>query len=240
MSERIEQGLRATGAETQIAQRIEKLRGEFPGNPLLPEVEWLAGQYVRLQQRFDKITAISDRLQAQVLEMNRVLQEQVISDPLTGLMNRPGLLERLYAECARLAREHTPFGLLMLDIDHFKAINDAYGHHVGDQVLVDVAAALRSHMRPYDVFSRWGGEEFLLLLPAVAMETLAELAERLRVAVHGVSVQGVEQAPPVRVSIGLYLCSIEEDPAESVRKADSALYLAKKGGRDRVAVYMPA
>lgn len=220
-----------------IAQRVARIAQEHAGNPLLAEVEWLAAQYQRLQQRFDKITAISDRLQAQVLEMNKVLQEQVISDPLTGLMNRAGLLERLNAECARLTREHTPFGLLMLDIDHFKAINDAFGHHVGDQVLVDVAAALREHMRPYDVFSRWGGEEFLLLLPAIEPGPLLELAQRLRIAMHRLTVQGIEQAPPVRISVGLYLCAVEEDPAESVRKADSALYQAKKLGRDRVEIY---
>jgi len=224
-------------ADSVIAQRLARIAQEHAGNPLLPEIEWLALQYQRLQQRFDKITAISDRLQGQVLEMNKVLQEQVISDPLTGLMNRAGLIERLNAECARLAREHTPFGLLMLDIDHFKAINDAFGHHVGDQVLVDVAATLRQHMRAYDVFSRWGGEEFLLLLPAIEADPLLELAQRLRMAMHEVQVHGVDNAPPVRVSIGLYLCSVEEDAAESVRKADSALYQAKKRGRDRVEIY---
>ncbi len=220
-----------------VAQRVARIAQEHADNALLPEVEWLAAQYQRLQQRFDKITAISDRLQAQILEMNKVLQEQAISDPLTGLMNRAGLLERLNAECARLAREHTPFGLLMLDIDHFKAINDAYGHHVGDQVLIDVAATLRQHMRPYDVFSRWGGEEFLLLLPAIEPEPLVEFAQRLRTAMHQVTVHDIDPAAPVRVSMGLYLCAVEEDPAESVRKADSALYQAKKRGRDRVEVY---
>lgn len=224
-------------ADSVLVQRLEQALSQHQGHPLVAEIEWLALQYQRLQQRFDKITAMSDRLQAQVIEMNKVLQEQVISDPLTGLMNRAGLLERLNAECARLARERTPFGLLMLDIDHFKAINDAFGHHVGDQVLIDVAATLRGHMRPYDVFSRWGGEEFLLLLPAVEHDTLLALAQHLLEAVREIAVQGVEGAPAVRVSIGLYLCSIEEDPADSVRKADSALYLAKKAGRDRVTVY---
>jgi len=224
-------------ADGTIAQRIERALSEYGDHPLVAEIEWLAAQYQRLQQRFDKITAMSDRLQAQVMEMNKILQEQVISDPLTGLMNRAGLIERLNAECARLARERTPFGLLMLDIDHFKEINDAFGHHVGDQVLVDVAATLRAHMRPYDVFSRWGGEEFLLLLPAVELDALFDLAQRLLVAVRRVKVPGVDGAPPVRVSIGLYLCAIEEDPADSVRKADSALYQAKKAGRDRVIVY---
>jgi len=224
-------------SDAAVAQRLERVLSEYPEHPLNAEIEWLANQYQRLQQRFEKITAMSDRLQVQLMEMNKLLQEQVISDPLTGLMNRAGLQERLAAECARLAREHTPFGLLMLDLDHFKEINDALGHSVGDQVLVDVANTLRQHMRPYDVFSRWGGEEFLLLVPAVDHATLLALAQRLLEAVREISVHGFEHAPPVRVSIGLYLCSTEEDPADSVRKADSALYLAKNAGRDRIVIF---
>jgi len=232
-----EQSKKLAISDTAIAQRLEQALSGHEGHPLVAEIEWLATQYQRLQHRFDKITAMSDRLQAQLMEVNKVLQEQAISDPLTGLMNRAGLQERLAAECARLARGHTPFGLLMLDLDHFKDINDAFGHNVGDQVLVDVAHTLRQHMRPYDVFSRWGGEEFLLLVPAVDQETLLALAQRILEAVRDISVKGFDEAPPVRVSIGLYLCSTEEDPADSIRKADSALYLAKHAGRDRVVVF---
>lgn len=237
MNSQPERPVKIAISDASVAERLEHVLSGHDGHPLLAEIEWLAAQYQRLQQRFDKITAMSDRLQEQLMAMNKMLQEQVISDPLTGLMNRAGLQERLVAECARLAREHTPFGLLMLDLDHFKEINDAFGHSVGDQVLVDVAVVLRRHMRPYDVFARWGGEEFLLLLPAVDHETLLSTAQRLLEAVRGISVRGVGDMPSVRVSIGLYLCSVEEDPADSVRKADIALYLAKNAGRDRMMVF---
>ena len=224
-------------ADTHVAQRLERASEEFGDHPLLAELEWLAHQYQRLEARLDKITMMSDRLQLQVMDMNKVLQEQAISDPLTGLMNRNGLLDRLNAECARLVREHTAFGLLMLDLDHFKAINDAFGHHAGDQVLIAVAAALRQHMRPYDVFSRWGGEEFLLLVPAVEQTALEDLARRLLEAVRQVSVPGVPEVSEVRVSIGLYYCDQPESPADSVRKADIALYRAKEAGRDQVVTF---
>jgi len=225
-------------ADTHVAQRLERASEEFGDHPLLAELEWLAHQYQRLEARLDKITMMSDRLQLQVMDMNKVLQEQAISDPLTGLMNRNGLLDRLNAECARLVREHTAFGLLMLDLDHFKAINDAFGHHAGDQVLIAVAAALRQHMRPYDVFSRWGGEEFLLLVPAVEQTALEDLARRLLEAVRQVSVPGVPEVSEVRVSIGLYYCDQPESPADSVRKADIALYRAKEAGRDQVVTFV--
>jgi diguanylate cyclase (GGDEF)-like protein len=224
-------------ADTHVAQRLERAIEQFGDHPLLAELEWLAHQFQRLEARLDKITMMSDRLQSQVLDMNKVLQEQAISDPLTGLMNRNGLLDRLNAECARLVREHTAFGLLMLDLDHFKAINDAFGHHAGDQVLIAVAAALRQHMRPYDVFSRWGGEEFLLLVPAVEQSALEDLAQRLLEAVRQVSVPGVPEVSEVRVSIGLYYCDQPESPADSVRKADIALYRAKEAGRDQVVTF---
>jgi diguanylate cyclase (GGDEF)-like protein len=225
-------------SDTHVAQRLERASEEFGDHPLLAELEWLAHQYQRLEARLDKITMMSDRLQSQVLDMNKVLQEQAISDPLTGLMNRNGLLDRLNAECARLVREHTAFGLLMLDLDHFKAINDAFGHHAGDQVLIAVAATLRQHMRPYDVFSRWGGEEFLLLVPAVEQAALADLAQRLLEAVRQVSVPGVPEVREVRVSVGLYYCDQPESPADSVRKADIALYRAKGAGRDQVVTFV--
>jgi len=225
-------------ADTHVAQRLERASAQFSDHPLLAELEWLAHQYQRLEARLDKITLMSDRLQSQVMDMNKVLQEQAISDPLTGLMNRNGLLDRLNAECARLVREHTAFGLLMLDLDHFKAINDAFGHHAGDQVLIAVAATLRQHMRAYDVFSRWGGEEFLLLVPAVEQAALEDLAQRLLEAVRQVSVPGVPEVSEVRVSIGLYYCDQPESPADSVRKADIALYRAKEAGRDQVVTFV--
>jgi len=209
-------------ADTHVVQRLERASEQFGDHPLVAELEWLAHQYQRLEARLDK---------------NKVLQEQAISDPLTGLMNRNGLLDRLNAECARLIREHTAFGLLMLDLDHFKAINDAFGHHAGDQVLIAVAATLRQHMRPYDVFARWGGEEFLLLVPAVERPALEELARRLLDAVRQVSVSGAPEVSEVRVSIGLYYCDQPESPADSVRKADIALYRAKEAGRDQVVTF---
>jgi diguanylate cyclase (GGDEF)-like protein len=135
----------------------------------------------------------------------------------------------------RLSRQGRNLGMLMLDLDHFKRVNDTFGHDLGDRVLAQVANTIRGVMRSYDVCGRWGGEEFLVIVTDVgSAEELALTAEKLREAIKANPV--VEDGAPmvVTVSIGAYLAQPDEDIDSMIKKADEALYEAKAAGRDRV------
>jgi diguanylate cyclase (GGDEF)-like protein len=164
------------------------------------------------------------------------LQRLAALDPLTDAYNRRFGLGRLREEFARTLRAGTPLGVVMLDLDHFKAVNDTYGHLVGDRVLRAVAGACRRVIREGDVLVRYGGEELLAVLPGAGRSDLAELGERLRRAVAGTVVAEGDQRISVTVSVGA--ASYPEDDVDSyealVASADRALYAAKGAGRDRV------
>ena len=150
------------------------------------------------------------------------------TDPLTGLANRRSFRDRLEAECSRSARVGVPLGLALVDLDHFKRVNDTYGHQAGDAVLVELARRLRGCARREDVVARVGGEEFAWLLPEADLGAAAEAAERLR--------RRIAEAPfPVvgRVTGSIGVAALEAGPDELVRDADRALYRAKDGGRNR-------
>lgn len=166
------------------------------------------------------------------------LQRLAALDPLTDLYNRRFGLERLREEFSRAVRAASPLGVLMVDIDRFKRVNDAYGHVVGDRTLRAMARAGRRVLREGDVFIRYGGDEFLAVLPGASRADVAEIAERLRrVAAETVVVDG-EHAIGLTVSIGA--TSFPEDRADAettlLERADAALYEAKELGRDRVAL----
>ena len=159
-------------------------------------------------------------------------------DPLTDALNRRFGLTRLQEEFARAIRAKAPLGVLMLDLDHFKAVNDTYGHPVGDRVLQAAAHAIRRVIREGDVLVRYGGEEFLVILPGSSRADLALAADRIRRAVADTTVADGDQSIAVTVSIGG--CSLPETnverSADLVERADVALYAAKDGGRDRIVV----
>lgn len=159
------------------------------------------------------------------------IHELMLRDPLTGVYNRRALGERLAEELARSQRFGHPLGLLMMDIDHFKRINDRFGHLAGDQVLIGIARCLRRHVRKSDFVARYGGEEFVILLPETDAEGARRFAERLRAAI-GVLEFGEIPAPSV--SIGVAASREDDTPDRLLQRADAALYAAKRGGRNRV------
>ena len=169
---------------------------------------------------------------------HRRLEKLATLDPLTGLYNRRFGLVRLHEEFSRSIRSKLPLAVAMIDIDHFKSINDTYGHIVGDRVLVRVAQAIRRTLREGDVLVRFGGEEFLLLLMSASQDDAARICERIRRAVSELTVQDGEHTIQVTVSLGA--ASIPNAPVDDeehlVRVADEALYAAKAAGRDRVVV----
>ncbi len=147
-------------------------------------------------------------------------------------------MARLQEEYSRAVRAESPLGVLMLDLDHFKDVNDVYGHLVGDRVLRAVARACRRVIREGDVLVRYGGEEFLILLPGAGADDVALIGERVRRAVDETAVAEGDQQIAVTVSLGgtTYRDSGTSSPEQLVAQADAALYEAKAGGRDRLRV----
>ncbi len=174
-------------------------------------------------------------LQAELVQAREALREQATRDALTGLWNRRSILEYLEKECARARRERTPVALILLDLDHFKQVNDQYGHLAGDEVLREAARRLIGSVRPYDGVGRYGGEEFLLVLPGCDFGCLGNRAEGVRQAFSDLpfTVQG--QTLTVTASLGatLYYPNADTCASELIRTADDALYGAKAAGRNR-------
>jgi two-component system, cell cycle response regulator len=166
------------------------------------------------------------------------LQRLAAIDPLTGVYNRRFGMARLHEEFGRAVRQTVPLGVLMFDIDHFKSVNDTYGHLVGDRVLLRIAKLSRSVMREGDIMIRYGGEEFLAVLPAASRDDVRDVGERLRRLVAEASIRDGDQSISVTISIGgtSYPETDVEGEQELVKLADEALYAAKESGRNRVIV----
>jgi diguanylate cyclase (GGDEF)-like protein/PAS domain S-box-containing protein len=164
------------------------------------------------------------------------LHQLATHDALTGIYNRRHLEEVVRLELERAQRYTRPLTVAMLDADHFKRINDTYGHQVGDEVLRTVSQRCQKTLRASDVLGRYGGEEFVVVFPETALDEARMVAERLRAAVAGAPVTVGEQALLVTISIGLAGLSRGQDHATLLARADSALYAAKQSGRNRVQV----
>jgi diguanylate cyclase (GGDEF)-like protein len=172
-------------------------------------------------------------LQHDLLVAQEKLRYQATHDVLTGLSNRGALLDLLRAEIERTLRTHTSMGLLMLDVDHFKPINDTYGHLVGDAVLKEIALRLSRAIRSYDVAGRYGGEEFLVILPSCDREQTAKGAERIRAAISSLPFLIAGSEISLTVSIGATVApDAAQAETELLSLADLALYQAKSAGRN--------
>lgn len=164
------------------------------------------------------------------------LQRLSRHDGLTGLLNRRALEEALELQVRRSRRNGEAFCVLMLDADHFKEINDRHGHAVGDLALKHLSSLMRSHMREVDRLARFGGEEFLVLLPGLKLADALPVAERLRALIKAAPLPHGDSAMALSVSIGIAEWGgAQEEPSRLLVRADSALYQAKQHGRDRVA-----
>ncbi len=162
------------------------------------------------------------------------INELAIRDELTGVHNRRHLLSLIEVERSRSARVSRPFCLCLLDIDFFKRINDTYGHSAGDCVLRAFAGAVEEQIRDSDCFGRYGGEEFLLMLPETTIDAAAVLVERIRAAIEALRFADIDKALTMTVSLGVAEFRPGETIAQSIARADEALYLAKARGRNRV------
>jgi two-component system cell cycle response regulator len=176
-----------------------------------------------------------------ILELQQSLRFAATHDFLTKLINRGEILASLKGEIERSKRDGSPATIILADLDHFKAINDSLGHAAGDSVLKEVAERLRSDLRPYDLVGRYGGEEFLLILPNCNLVTGARRADEIRCFVSTTPVATTYAKVPITVSMGVSSTACAEPTTiESVlHQADRALYQAKKRGRNRVEAFGP-
>lgn len=190
-----------------------------------------AGELVARLRVQLKIKTLQDSLR----ESNRQLERLSTTDPLTGLANRRSFMDRLEISLQQGRRTKMPLGLIMIDLDHFKIVNDTCGHQGGDQVLREVAGLLGSQMRPYDLAARFGGEEFALILPETDLVGCCGVAERLRDEVARHSFRPPAAEVKMTASFGVATLGGSECTTESlIRRADAALYRAKNLGRNRV------
>jgi len=187
------------------------------------------------------LSARNVELQAQLLEIQQLhtqLHEQAMRDSLTGLYNRRYLNDVLEREVARARRETYPLSLMMIDLDHFKKVNDTYGHQAGDEVLRFFSGMLNERARTEDILCRYGGEEFLLLLPKMPLEVARARAEQWRADFEAVTVATGEHRIKTTLSVGIAAYPDHgTTPDELTQSADRALYLAKTAGRNRVVIY---
>lgn len=233
-----------TWAESNLHERLDSLVAMFER---AESGDFTDSYDVAADRRPDAITAVGrayNRMRGQLASI-------VLTDPLSGCFNRRGFEQEYRRELARAARTQTPIALLALDLDHFKNVNDSYGHLTGDAVIAETGALLRANARAQDVVARTGGEEFTILAPDTPIEGAVQLAERIvrafrsHVFVGGVtgSLARSSAAAGVQihltVSVGVVADEVADDSiAEALRaRADEALYAAKRAGRDRVVAW---
>ncbi|MBI5248274.1 MAG: diguanylate cyclase [Desulfomonile tiedjei] len=210
-------------------------------------VEVLAAvlNYNGLGANMGNVADISDRKQAErqreelisdLMQTREALQFRATHDGLTGVLNRAAVFDALERETARAIRENRPLAVVMADVDHFKAINDSYGHLVGDAVLKEITRRISESVRPYDVVGRYGGEELVIALPGCDESGAYNFAERVRTALCEKPIDTSEGPVPVTISLGAAVFSGDSktDADALIRSADSALYAAKEAGRNCV------
>jgi diguanylate cyclase (GGDEF)-like protein len=220
--------LTAKGHQTEIIEGLEAGADDYITKPFdLQELKARLRAGKRILQ-----------LQEELVTAREQLRMQATHDALTGFFSRRAILETLDKELARSDREDNPVAVIMADIDHFKEINDTHGHLAGDAVLQETARRMLASVRAYDSIGRYGGEEFLIVVPGCDLPAAAEQAERLRRSVCALPVEVAGAAIRVTLSLGVAVKKSEpKKPEELLREADEALYAAKGGGRNRVETY---
>jgi diguanylate cyclase (GGDEF)-like protein len=177
------------------------------------------------------------KLVSRLQESQKQLKQLSVTDELTGLRNRRYIMERLEDEFQRARRSDKPMGLIMLDLDHFKQINDMHGHQFGDLVLKAVASRMRASIREYDLLGRVGGEEFFIVSPEAEVEETLRIAERIRELIRGEAISDGKREVTVTISAGVTMLKEHDRDIDVLfSRADTALYSAKQQGRDRVVV----
>lgn len=215
----------------QLTSAMQALRDGHYQPENLPKGQGEVGQLIRFFGEMAlAIRRHTDELEDRVRERTQQLETLTRIDPLTNLFNRRGLTDIINTGLDRARRSNTSLGILWIDLDHFKALNDSQGHAVGDQALIEIADVLHENLRAYDQAARWGGDEFLIVMADCDANTLTQLGERIRLAVEE---DMQKKGWPITVSIGGYLTRPADSVDSLLNQADQAMYHAKQGGRNR-------
>lgn len=236
--------------EFQFLQMLKEVDAQaaISKGDLLKRYLALGKEYDRLLKKTIKMTKIGDATQKKLLMANEQIQKQKLqlgkaykkmetlarTDPLTKLSNRRDFLEKFDLELHRFERNKIPFSVILCDIDDFKLVNDQYGHDSGDFVLVGIAELMKAAVRKQDVVGRWGGEEFILLLPETNIEGAVRVAEGLRKNLEDKTFYFNGEALAVTMTFGVSRFDGDMDIDTCIKRADEALYSGKREGKNRV------
>jgi diguanylate cyclase len=224
-------GLQELGSDLASVQSVDEARSRLVA--VAAHAEKMTASLGNLQEQFADSQAEIQRLAD---ELTRARQE-VLTDPLTGLANRRGFEGALAKVMEEVSQQPLEVAVLMIDIDHFKRVNDSYGHIFGDQVIRGVAQAIKSCVKGKDVAARYGGEEFAVILPNTGQRGAQAVAEQIRQAVERSRIRKAnsqEAVGNITVSVGFTLWQASEPITASIERADAALYVSKQEGRNRV------
>jgi len=202
----------------------------------LPHFETMVVTWLNYLIIFVVLYSMTAVYREKVRRAEEKMHEKAMTDSLTGVSNRVHFHIRATTEVARARRESQPICLLLIDVDHFKRVNDRYGHETGDTVLRQVAKVMQAGLREIDVLARWGGEEFLIMLPGSSLERSAEISKRLRDAIAAQRFEAGAEAISVTISVGVAILGNKEDMNAAIGRADKALYSSKASGRNRVTI----
>ena len=216
------------------ADLVTSLRQACERHALLSENERLVTQLKEANQNLENQVA---RRTEELSQANQRLAELAMTDPLTRIANRRALFQRFQEEIDRADRYNRPITIAIADVDHFKSFNDMEGHVCGDEALKKIAAILSTNLRKTDFLGRYGGEEFLILMPETPVNVALEIATRVRIAVENTLFQGKHKSAYLTISLGI-ACFPQHGRTSKllVEKADQCLYEAKESGRNRIVV----
>lgn len=191
---------------------------------------------------YDNFANVLDRLHINIEILKHEIEEILYNrDPLTGARNRVSMLSDLRILMELVQRGVQDTAICIMDIDHFKGVNDTYGHQIGDQVLRQVTEYITAHIRPYDKIYRYGGEEFLISIPNTEIEMAKTIIERIREGLMTLAAAYSDMKPiSISASFGIVLLTPDISVEESIERADNAMYASKKNGRNRLTVWDPA
>jgi len=221
--------------ECSDVERFEKAIVDIQtrDNILLQEFTRLSDCYKKLLLRMNRISVENEQLKTELVNMVRSLDLASRIDGMTGLANRRDIMEKIDREATRSQRHRHPFTILLINIDDFKKVNDTHGYNTGDDVLVEIARVLKSCVRNEDICARWGGEEFLILLPETAVENSLPVANKILEAMSRTEFKA--NKPGIHITVSIGVC--EHIPAQTVQeciaRVHQALLLAKRAGKNR-------
>jgi diguanylate cyclase (GGDEF)-like protein len=203
------------------------------GSPLYPKFKLLLESYKKLARRSENLVHENGILKTRLVELDRSLDLATRIDPMTGLTNRRHIREMIEQEYSRAQRHNRTFSIILADIDGFKKINDTYGYNAGDDVLVEISRVFKGCVRNEDICARWGGEEFLILLPETTIDGALSVAQKIHESVAMTEFKASK--PGIRTTISIGLSEHKPGPGvyECVSRADHALQQAKRAGKNR-------